>query len=509
MEINNIEQFIDISTQEDEINPVKTYLSEMAQVPLLKRDSELQIAKNIKKNEKKLNLIVLESHFIIKEIKNWHALISQDEMTPKELMPRGRKSKAELIGMTNKLQAVVIKIKSIEEDIHNYETKLKINKISKHVKDKYIKRISELNKEIVNMISGLNLNQEKIKRIINKVKTVAKKLNDIKINIRKLERKYGINSILNIKNIIVDYTNGQISYKELKNKTLSLNSDIKKDIDKIILLVSKQDNLLEGGNVTIDEILTIYKKIQDIEEIIHQDKMKLIEANFRLVVSIAKKHVGSSTLELADLIQEGNLGLSKAVEKFEWKKGFKFSTYATWWIRQSINRAIADQARTIRIPVHMREMISKLTKFKKKIQQTMGRDPYINEYSKTLKLTEDKIRRILKMMQEPISLAMPVGDEEDSCLEDFIEDHTNPNPIIKTKHYRLRFELRKVLNTLTQREAEIINLRYGIDNGYPSTLEEVGKRFGVTRERVRQIEAKAIRKLRHPSRSGSLLEYIE
>ncbi|MDR0890750.1 MAG: sigma-70 family RNA polymerase sigma factor [Endomicrobium sp.] len=506
-----IEEFPQEGTSQDdeEINPVKMYLSEMAKVPLLERESELKLAKSIKENENKLKLIVLESHFIVKEVKNWNMLISQDEMTPKELMPRGRKSQSELVCMTKKLQNVVMQIKNIEIDINHYENLFKGS--LNQQKDIYKSKIIRLNKKIVTLISGLNLNQDKIKRIINKIKTIAKKLNDIQHNIKKLIRKYNTESLTSLETILTNYNTGIISYEELSMKTSSSlrDADIKKDIDKIKLLMLKKKNLLEGSDIPYQEILIIYKKIQDIEEAIHQDKIKLIEANFRLVVSIAKKHVGASNLELADLIQEGNLGLSKAVEKFEWKKGFKFSTYATWWIRQSINRAIADQARTIRIPVHMRELISKLTKFKKRVQQTMGRDPYIKEYSKTLKLAEDKIRRILKMMQEPISLAMPVGEEEDSCLEDFIEDHTNPNPIIKTRHYRLRFELKKVLSTLTQRESEIINLRYGIDNGYPSTLEEVGKKFGVTRERVRQIEAKAIRKLRHPSRSKSLLEYID
>ncbi|MCX5782068.1 MAG: sigma-70 family RNA polymerase sigma factor [Elusimicrobia bacterium] len=296
---------------------------------------------------------------------------------------------------------------------------------------------------------------------------------------------------------------------EFKKQTGYSPVNLDVQIENLQSLLSRQNHLKEGLSITPEDLIEADRKIREFEDVIHIDKMKLIEANFRLVVSIAKKHVGISNLELSDLIQEGNLGLSKAVEKFEWKRGFKFSTYATWWIRQSINRAIADQSRTIRIPVHMKELISKLTKIKKKYQQEYGREPNIEEYTRLLRLSAERVRRVLKMMQEPISLSTPVGEEEDSKLEDFVEDLSGPSPVQKTQHYRLQLEIENILSTLTPREADIIRLRYGIGSGYPRTLEEVGKIFGVTRERVRQIEAKAIRKLRHPSRSKTLREYLE
>ncbi len=331
------------------------------------------------------------------------------------------------------------------------------------------------------------------------------RLDQIDVSVSDIEKIYERLEKMGIEIVGVDEEldeDGKIEYPDdyemnmvLNSEGISIDDPVRmylKEIGKVPLLSTKEETALA----------------EKMEKGDKEAQRQLAEANLRLVVSIAKRYVGRGMLFL-DLIQEGNLGLIKAVEKFDYKKGYKFSTYATWWIRQSITRAIADQARTIRIPVHMVETINKLLRVTRQLLQEYGREPTHEELSKELGISVDRVREIQKIAQDPVSLETPIGEEEDSHLGDFIQDDSSPAPADSATYMLLREQLKAVLDTLQPREARVLKLRFGLDDGRMRTLEEVGKEFNVTRERIRQIEAKALRKLRHPSRSKKLKDYLD
>ena len=409
--------------------------------------------------------------------------------------------------------------KKAEKDKENLE---KMEKARKDTKRKAEKKIEELNehkakdkKEQHTKEKDENdkIKDDKVNNILKKAKEqgsitygdLAKELDDV--NPEQIDKVFDAFEALGV-NLSDDLDDEEPDIEDLKEvEELKLDEITDTSFEGISVDDPVRMYLREIGKIpllTFDEELNLAKRILEGDE---EAKQKLAESNLRLVVSIAKKYVGRGMLFL-DLIQEGNMGLIKAVEKFDYTKGFKFSTYATWWIRQAITRAIADQARTIRIPVHMVETINKLIRTSRNLLQQMGREPTPEEIAKEMEIPVEKVVEIQKIAQDPVSLETPIGEEEDSHLGDFIQDEDSPAPHDAASYTLLKEQLEEVMNTLTPREAKVLKLRFGLEDGKSRTLEEVGKEFNVTRERIRQIEAKALRKLRHPSRSKKLRDYM-